>query len=514
MRAWPLNCVSLLAIVSFSIGTLAFGADHSAPLSAPLDSGPHFGQPGQFGGYATGHIVVKLAPGLAPAPDSAGNVTVDGGPIDDICRAFGARGFEPVFTTVFSDARLAEALGLTRTWRILTPPGTDTLTFAALLSAAAGVESAEIDGIGGIADVFPNDPLFSQQWALHNTGQTGGTPDADIDAPQAWALHTGATDIIVAVIDTGVQASHPDLAGRVLPGWNTYDSPPNSNSNDLNGHGTHVSGILAANANNNTNVCGVNWGARILPVRCLSAGGAGTETQCAAAIQWAADNGANVISLSLQYYTGGTTLRDAVDYAYGRGCLVIAAAGNNRGNVIAFPARFPHCMCIGATTHDDAWWPSSNYGAEMDLSAPGKEVLSLWINSGTNTLSGTSMATPHVSAMAAMLMSYNRTLSIDTVENLLKSTADDRGAPGWDQYFGTGRLNAHAALIAATLRGDLNCDGYLNNFDIDPFVLALSDGVAYQSEFPACDLLRADVNGDGAVNNFDIDAFVAALAGD
>lgn len=513
MRGIRFLCANCAAMIVLSSGTVPANG-HDAANSAALDSAAAFGQPDQFGGYATGHIVVKFAPGICPTDNGQGGIGVDGGSIDDICRAFNANGFERVFGSEFSNPILADAIGLSRTYRILTPAGTDTLTFAALLSGVSGIESAEIDGIGGIAEVIPNDPMFPQQWGLHNTGQTGGTPDADVDAPEAWAIHTGADDIVVAIIDTGVQATHPDLAGRVLSGWNTYDNPPNNNSNDLHGHGTHVSGIFGANTNNATNTAGMNWAAKILPVRVLSAGGSGSESQCAAGITWAVDNGADITSLSLQYYTGGTALLDAVNYAFANNVLMIAAAGNNRGNTIAFPARFDHCMCIGGTTHNDTWYTSANFGAQMDVAAPGENILSLWRDNGTFTISGTSMATPFVSGTAALLMSYNRTLSIGDIENVLISSAEDRGTPGWDQYFGAGRLNAQNALLTATLHGDMNCDGYLNNFDIDPFVLAVSDGAAYSSEYPNCNVLRADMNNDNVVNNFDIDGFVAALAGE
>ncbi|MBL8880166.1 MAG: S8 family serine peptidase [Phycisphaerales bacterium] len=513
MRVGRNACAFSAAMIGVSF-FVAPGFAHGTANSAAFDNGVGFGRPDEFGGYSTNHIVVKLAPGLIPADDGSNGLTIDGGAIDDICRAFGATGFEPVFGSNFANQALADAIGLSRTYRIVTPAGTDTLTFAGLLSSVAGVESAEIDGIGGIAEVIPNDPRFPEQWGLHNTGQTGGTPDADVDAPEAWALHTGADDIVVAIIDTGVQATHPDLAGRVLPGWCTYCNPPSASSDDLHGHGTHVSGIFGANTNNATNTAGVNWAAKILPVRVLSAGGTGTESQCAAGITWAADNGADIASLSLQYYTGGQTLLDAVNYAFSNGVLMIAAAGNNRGNTIAFPARFDHCMCVGGTTDEDTWYTSANFGAQMDVSAPADLILSLWRDNGTSTISGTSMATPFVSGTAALLMSYNRTLSIGDIENLLESSADDLGTPAWDQYFGWGRLNTHAALLAAALRGDMNCDGYLNNFDIDPFVLAVSDGAAYSSAFPNCDILRADMNSDNVVNNFDIDGFVAALAGD
>lgn len=507
MRGLRFPC-AVGALVAISLCGVAVASDRDTAVSAPLDFAPGFGEPDQFGGYSTQNIVVKLTVGMTPVTDVAGGFTIDGGQIDDLCRGFGAQGFDAVFSGPFANPKLADAIGLSRTYRIYTPAGTDTLTFAALLANVPGVETAEIDGIGGIAAIYPTDPFFPVQWGLNNTNQ-----DADIDAPEAWSIYTGGADVTVAIVDTGVQSTHPDLTGRVLPGWCTYCSPQSSSSEDVHGHGTHVSGILGAIPNNGQFGCGINWGAMILPVRCLSSSGTGTESQCADAIEWAADHGADIISMSLQYYTGGTPLSDAVNYAFGSGVLLIAAAGNNRGNTIAYPARFDHCMCVGATTQTDTVYSGSNYGPQVDLSAPGVDIYSTWFGSSSAYQTGTSMATPFVSGTAALLMSYNHSLSIADIEDILKSTTDDLGTQGWDQYFGTGRLNTYSALIAA-LPGDVNCDGVLNNFDIDPFVLAVGDGAAYSAAFPECSIRRADMNSDGVVNNFDIDGFVSALAGD
>ena len=225
----------------------------------------------------------------------------------------------------------------------------------------------------------------------------------------------------------------------------------------------------------------------------------------------ATDLGAKVLSMSLQFYSGTTALRDAVAYAYDGGRLPIAAAGNNRGNVVAFPARFPKCMAITGTNRFDEFYSGSNWGAEVDVSAPGQDIFSLWRFSGYQMLSGTSMATPHVSGLAALVWSYAPNLTNVQVEQLLKDCVDDLGAAGWDDHFGWGRINAARALELVGRRGDLNCDGSVNNFDIDPFVLAIADPAAYAVAYPECSVFRGDANHDGQVNNFDIDAFVSLL---
>ncbi|TWT45521.1 Thermophilic serine proteinase precursor [Phycisphaerae bacterium RAS1] len=465
---------------------------------------------GQRAEFARDRVIVRLAPHLRPAATD-GPVCVDRGPIDASLAKWKARRAAPLIRDGCRNARPAAGRRLDRTFVIEVPAGSDTAAFAAELALAPGVEQAELDGLGGIASTIPNDPNFAVQWGLDNTGQLGGVPDADLDVPETWDYTTGAATVTIAIVDTGVQADHPDLAGKVLPGWNTYNN--NSDTTDPHGHGTFVAGVAAAIGNNGVGVAGMNWNARILPVRCVSPAGSGTESQCAAAIVWATDNGADVISMSLQYYSGTALLRDAVAYAYDSGVLPIAAAGNGQGPIVAFPARFPKCMAVSATNRNDALWPGSNYGPEMDVSAPGQEVYSLWKNSGYQLLSGTSMATPHVSGLASLLLSIDPSLLPVELESALISTVTDLGPEGFDDEFGWGRVNALAAVRSVTPLGDSNCDGQVNVLDINAFVLALSDPAAYAALYPGCARIRADINGDGAVDVLDINEFVAVIAG-
>lgn len=416
-------------------------------------------EPDVYGGYASDHVIAKVKRGLSPVTGEAAFSFGNAG-VDQHLRNAKAKSVATAYPLAFRDPILAAALGLDRYYAIQVPKGTDTPKLARELSRYRTVfEHVEIDGIGGVAQTFPNDPNFNVEWGLHNTGQSipnsgAGTPDADIDAPEAWALATGGNNRILAVIDSGVYVNHPELAGKTLPGWNSVLN--NTDVTDSCNHGTHVAGTAGANTNNGVGVAGVSWGVRIMPVKVLTGCG-GTEQQCGNGIIWAADNGANIGTMSLQYYSGTTYFRDCVNYAYGKGVLLIAATGNSQGNNVAYPAKFPNCMGVGATTNKDAIASFSNYGAEVDVSAPGQDVYSLNNSGGYMYLSGTSMATPHTSGLASLIWSINPNLTPDDIAQILKSTADDKGSAGWDQFFGWGRINAYQAVLAtlATLGTDL-----------------------------------------------------------
>jgi hypothetical protein len=394
-------------------------------------------------GYPTTHVLARFRAGVVPNIDG-GPVSVDRVEFDAALNVWGVTHATPLLVVPARNEELAARYGLDRTYLLHTPQGTNTPAMARDLNRFPEViELAELDGIGGIAGI-PNDPDFDRLYGMHNTGQTGGTPDADIDAPEAWDIYTGSDNITLAVIDSGVDGNHLELRDKMVQGRNT-----NNNSDDTSDgcpHGTHVSGTAGAVGDNSIGVAGVNWGVKIMPVRVLSGCG-GTEAQCAAGIIWATDHGAQVGTMSLQYYTGAQVFLDSVNYAYDNGVLLIAANGNGRGRVVAFPARFPHCMGIAATTHNDTFASFSNYGPECDVSAPGDTVWSCENGGGYSYKSGTSMATPHVSGLATLMLSFDPSLSPDQVEQILKDTADDKGPQGWDEQFGWGRINAHRAML-------------------------------------------------------------------
>jgi thermitase len=327
--------------------------------------------------------------------------------------------------------------------RVEVRPGDEQKTIEKLQGNPA-VEYAEPNYILYAMPTTPNDPGFSLQW-----GPT------KIQAPAAWDVVTGTVPITIAIVDTGVAQSHEDLSSKIVAGYNYWGGSPE----DDNGHGTHVAGIATAATNNGKGVAGLSWGALIMPVKALDSSGNGSVSSVAAGIMYAADHNAQVINMSL----GGTglasdlTLKGAVDYAYGRGCLLAAAAGNcyyvyGYGYVCndpLYPAAYDHVMAVAATDQNDnrAWF--SVYGSYVDIAAPGVSIYSALPYDGYGYKDGTSMATPFASGLAALVWSVDRTLSNDQVENIIESTAVDLGSPGRDDYFGWGRINALAAVQRA-----------------------------------------------------------------
>jgi subtilisin family serine protease len=478
-----------------------------------------FGGPDRFGGYPTDCIHVRFDPGVVPTTTDQGAVKTGVPEIDALNQAWSVTGLEPYLSEAPRNRAVASRLGLDRSWKLRVPKGTDTPAMAAAYDAAPGVDFAELDGIGGVA-IIPNDTYFENQYHLHNTGQSGGKSDADIDAPEAWELWTGAggEDVVLAIIDTGIAKNHDDLKAKLVQGRNVYNN--SDDTDDKYGHGTHVAGIAGAISDNERGVAGVSWGVKLMPVKCLSDSGYGSESNCADAIIWATDHGAHIASMSLQFYSGTQGLEDAVEYGWENGVLLVAANGNNRGRVVAYPAKFPHCMAISATDDRDAFASFSNYGPETDVAAPGDTVYSTQKPNTYAYLSGTSMATPCVAGLGGLLKSYNPELSNDEIEQIIEDSAEDRGSDGWDEKFGWGRINAHTALQRTTppcqsVCGDSNCDGSVTFEDIDCFVAALTGLSDWEACGTACDkrsyLCTNDLNRDGGVDFGDIDPFVTAL---
>ena len=335
------------------------------------------------------------------------------------------------------------------------------------------VEFAEPNYIFTV-DVFPNDPYFNDQWALHNVGQpyvvpgddtATGTPDSDIDAPEAWDIYVPGEDVIVAIVDTGVDYNHPDMAANMWTddsGHYGYDfANDDDDPMDDFGHGTICAGIVAAVLNNGVGISGVCPNAKIMAVKFLDDYGSGSADSAAQAICYAVDHGADVISNSYGYYLRSETLQAAADYAHSQGVVMAASAGNNANTVPEYPARYDHVISVAATDSNDAGAWFSTYGSGIDISAPGVDILSLhayWTNmygdgdhfvGGRYYLaSGTSMSAPHVAAAAAMIISSNSGLSNDAVVARLVGTSDDIVVqnPSMSHLLGSGRLNIAKAL--------------------------------------------------------------------
>ncbi|UJF35090.1 S8 family peptidase [Paenibacillus hexagrammi] len=283
----------------------------------------------------------------------------------------------------------------------------------------------------------PNDNLYSRyQWNLPL-----------IETVQGWKLNRGAKDVTVAVVDTGVDLQHPDLRDQLLPGYNVI-SGTDSPQDDV-GHGTHVAGVIAALVNNNLGVAGMTWYNKVLPVKVLDQTGAGSTYSVAQGIIWAADHGAKVMNLSLGNYADSEFLHDAIRYAFDKDVALIAASGNDNTERPGYPAAYPEVFAVAATDSENNKAPFSNYGDYIDVAAPGVSIASTYPNNQYAALSGTSMASPHVTALAALVRSANPLLTNTEVYEVIRQSARDLGDQGKDKYFGYGLIDVAKAIQAA-----------------------------------------------------------------
>jgi thermitase len=285
----------------------------------------------------------------------------------------------------------------------------------------------------------PDDPDFGSQWHL-----------AKIQASSAWGISIGSASVPIAVIDSGVDPTHPDLATKLLPGWNFLTGTSNTADTGANGgHGTAVSGAAAAATNNLIGVAGVGWENPILPLVVLSSSNYATYSNIASAINYAADHGARIISISIGGSMASSTLQSAVDYAWSKGAVIFAAAMNNSSTTPYYPAACNNVLAISATESTDTLASFSNYGSWIDLSAPGDGIITTEMGGGYWSCWGTSLATPIAAAVGALALSENPSLSAQALVTLLEQNSDDLGTPGHDIYYGWGRVNAYKAVLAA-----------------------------------------------------------------
>jgi subtilisin family serine protease len=278
-------------------------------------------------------------------------------------------------------------------------------------------------------DMVPNDPGYSQQW---------GWPK--VNAPAAWDVTQGSSSTVIAIVDTGIQQSHPDLSSKIVAGYDYVDN--DSNPEDGNGHGTHVAGTSAAITNNSTGGAGGCPNCKLMPVRVLDNNGSGTLDAVANGITYAADHGAKVINMSLGASSGATTLQSAVDYAWNKGVFLACAAGNNGNTAANYPGYYSNCFAVASTDSNDAKSSFSTYGTWVEVAAPGGNIYSTWLNSGYNTISGTSMATPHVAGLAGLLSGQGLTNA--QIRDRIINTADKISGTG--TYWQGGRINYYNAV--------------------------------------------------------------------
>lgn len=283
----------------------------------------------------------------------------------------------------------------------------------------------------------PNDTLYEQyQWNL-----------PAIRTESAWTTAEEGEDVIVAVIDTGVDLNHPDLRERLVTGYNVYTS--GSDAYDDVGHGTHVAGIISAQTNNFEGIAGIAPRTRIMPVKVLDGTGAGSTYAVAQGIIWATDNGAKVINLSLGNYAQAAFLHDAIRYAYDRDVVLVAATGNDHTESPGYPAAYEEVLAVGATNYDSSIASFSNYGSYLDVAAPGVSIASTYPGNQYAALSGTSMASPHAAALAAMIRGVNPALTNVQIMEMIRSTSVDLGDAGHDIYYGYGQIDIARAVEAA-----------------------------------------------------------------
>ena len=394
---------------------------------------PVQGSPPGLPVFASGRILVKFEPGTGAAERAAVHRRQGGTPLGVI------PGIGVDVVAVPARSEEARAAGYARNPHV---------TFAEPDYLAYALE-----------DPGAVDPFFGKQWGLDNTGQEydgrTGTEDADIDAPEAWHITTGSPDVRIAILDSGIDPNHPDLAGKLVD--DAIDLTGSLTVDDNYGHGTHVAGIAAAETNNGTGVAGVGYDASLLNVKVLGDEGWGASSWIAEGIVWAMGRDARVINMSLGFYRKSLTLQAAVDDAWNSGVLLVAAAGNDGTSRKLYPAAYPNCMAVAATDDDDqrvdepGWW-ASNYGEWVDVAAPGLFIYSTFpthdyfLDKAPNYDygSGTSMATPHVAGLAGLLFGQDQLRANADVRSLIEDTADP--VPGTGTYWVHGRINACNAV--------------------------------------------------------------------
>ncbi|MBP0018453.1 MAG: S8 family serine peptidase [Cyanobacteria bacterium SBLK] len=384
--------------------------------------------------------------------------------IENLAEALGATGVE----NLMDDGENTDAIG--SQWKVLKfDSETNLLAVREALATEDTVADIELNYKIGVRGT--NDPSFNRLWGLNNTGQTGGRFDADIDAPEAWQHQKGSKSVVVAVIDTGGDYRHQDLAANT---WrNTREIAGNGIDDDRNGfvddvygydfrnndgdpmddhgHGTHVAGTIGAVGNNNIGVVGVNHNVSLMHLKFLGANGSGSTLDAVRAVKYATQMGADVINASFGGGGYSKALADAILQAHNAGTVFVAAAGNNRSNNDTrpyYPTNYtaPNVISVAATDHNDRLASFSNYGrTTVDLGAPGVNILSTTPGNRYGYKSGTSMAAPHVAGAAALLLAENPNLTPTQIKDILMKTTDSVSDLQGKTVTG-GRLNLNRAL--------------------------------------------------------------------
>jgi len=376
---------------------------------------------------------------------------------------------ERIIVQFLPDATLAE-VGDALSDADVTPAAASALPGAAIVAPDTpdGDALADLNGHPAVAYAEPDYPVSvaitpNDSYIVNSCTVSGGptlTPcqwaPGSIGLPSAWDTTTGSASVVVAVIDTGVQTNHPDLSGKLVAGYNTINDT--TNVADDNGHGTHVAGTIAATTNNGSGVAGVCWACKVMPIKAMDAFGGGAVSDIVEGVNWAVANGADVINLSLGISLPGcptsTTLNTAITNAWNAGVIVVAASGNNADDAdtsddcVMSPASHANAIAVGAFGPTGVRAGFSNYGPELDISAPGEYIISTVPGSTYQLFNGTSMATPHIAGVVGLMISSGIT-DKDAIRAQLLSTATDAGTAGFDNYYGHGRVNAALAVQSA-----------------------------------------------------------------
>lgn len=435
-------------------------------------------------------LIVKLSPiadaarkiALGTSGRAQFDATLADLAVNDIRQIFPPLPASHRLSVLARDRRLADYV------RVSVPAGADPDEMKKQLEALPDVESVEFDVIRTIdsPSLTPNDPYFSgYQYPLRNTGVQPpidhGTAGADAEMQAAWDITTGDSSVVLAIIDTGIDFEHPDLMARLWynldegtdgidedhngynsdwRGWNFVAN--NNNPDDDHSHGTHCAGIAGAASNNGVGVTGMDWQCKLMALKALNSSGSGTSSNIAEAIYYAANNGADVISMSLGSYSGASDEESAINYAHAAGVTVFAAMGNDNESTPHYPAAFENVIAVGGTDSDDnralpfCGSPGSNYGDYIDICAAGNWVWStVPVENGNYSYKcGTSMATPHAAGLAALIKSLRPGYTPDEVRALIRAGAEDQvgrpteDTPGYDIYHGYGRINGRITLQA------------------------------------------------------------------
>lgn len=298
------------------------------------------------------------------------------------------------------------------------------------------------------ADASVSGELVVSDPAYNNPDQ--GYAQRKLGLAASWDVTEGTADVVIAILDTGINPAHPELAGRLVAGYDFVNN--DADPMDDFGHGTHVAGIVAAELNG-ASIVGVCPKCKLMPVKVLNEKNGGKWSYVVQGILYAVDNGARVINLSLGAGVSSATLESAIKYAQDHNVVVVAAAGNGGSETVFYPAALPYVIAVGATDRNDVRWSLSNYGDFVDVVAPGVNIYSAYHDLGNTTgyayMTGTSMATPFVSGLAGLVLSRKPELTGAEVAEMITGHVVDLGATGKDKEYGHGRIDVYATMVAA-----------------------------------------------------------------